>query len=65
MGYVLYKDFSQIGDIMKVKLLQLLDLLKAVALWSFKVILRGIKVVVEETILVLQKLDALLTKDTQ
>ena len=50
---------------MKVKLLQLLDLLKAVALWSFKVILRGMKVVVEETILVLQKLDALLTKDTQ
>jgi len=50
---------------MKVKLAQVWDLLKAVALWSFKVFLRGLKVVVEETILVLQKLDAVLTKDTQ
>ena len=48
---------------MKVKLEQVLDLLKAAALWAFKVILRGIKVVVEETIVVLQKLDAVLTKN--
>ena len=60
---MLYKDFSQIGDIMKAKLLQVADFLKAVALWSFKVILRGIKVVVEETILVLQKLDTVLTNN--
>ena len=50
---------------MKVKLSQVLDFLKAVALWSFKVVLRALKVLVEETILVLQKLDAVLTKNTQ
>jgi len=50
---------------MKTKLAQIWDFIKAVALWSFKVVLRGIKVVVEETILVLQKLDAVLTKDAQ
>jgi hypothetical protein len=50
---------------MQAKLLQIADFLKAVALWSFKVVLRGIKVVVEETILVLQKLDTVLTKDSQ
>jgi len=50
---------------MKAKLLQVLDFLKSVALWSFKVVLRGLKVLVEETILVLQKLDAVLTKDAQ
>ena len=50
---------------MKTKLGQVWDFIKAAALWSFKVILRGIKVVVEETIYVLQKLDAVLTKDTQ
>jgi hypothetical protein len=50
---------------MKAKLLQIADFLKAVALWTFKVLLRGIKVLVEETILVLQKLDAVLTKNAQ
>jgi hypothetical protein len=50
---------------MKVKLAQIWDFIKAAALWSFKVILRGIKVVVEETILVLQKLDIVLTKESQ
>jgi len=48
---------------MKAKLLQVSDFLKAVVLWSFKVTLRAIKVLVEETILVLQKLDAVLTKN--
>jgi len=48
---------------MKAKLLQISDFLKAVALWTFKVLLRGIKVVVEETILVLQKLDTVLTRN--
>jgi hypothetical protein len=46
---------------MKTKLLQLADFLKAAALWLFKITLRAIKVIVEETILVLQKLDTLLT----
>ena len=50
---------------MKAKLVQVLDFLKAALLWSFKVVLRGIKVVVEETIVVLQKLDVVLTKDSQ
>jgi len=50
---------------MKAKLSQVLDFLKAVVLWSFKVVLRALKVLVEETILVLQKLDAVLTKDAQ
>lgn len=49
---------------MKAKLIQTLDLLKKVALWTFKVALRGIKVVTEETIIVLQALDKLLTKET-
>ena len=48
---------------MKNKLLQLADFLKAAALWVFKITLRAIKVVVEETILVLQKLDTVLTKN--
>jgi hypothetical protein len=48
---------------MKAKLSQIVDLLKAAALWSFKVILRAIKVLVEETIYVLQKLDTVLTKN--
>ena len=48
---------------MKTKLLQVADFLKAAALWSFKVILRAIKVLVEETILVLQKLDTVLTNN--
>ena len=48
---------------MKAKLAQVWDFIKAAALWSFKVVLRGLKVVVEETILVLQKLDVVLTKD--
>jgi len=49
---------------MKAKLIQTLDLLKKVALWAFKVALRGIKVVTEETIIVLQALDKLLTKES-
>ena len=48
---------------MKAKLIQTLDLLKKVALWAFKVALRGIKVLVEETIIVLTALDTLLTKE--
>ena len=48
---------------MKAKLEQLLDLLKAVGLYLFKVALRALKVLVEETIYVLQKLDALLTRN--
>ena len=48
---------------MKAKLLQVKDFLKAVALWSFKVALRALKVLVEETILVLQKLDTVLTRN--
>jgi hypothetical protein len=50
---------------MKEKLAQIYDLLKKVALWSLKVALRGLKALVEETIIVLQALDALLTKNTQ
>jgi len=48
---------------MKTKLIQTLDLIKKVALWAFKVALRGIKVVVEETIIVLTALDLLLTRN--
>ena len=48
---------------MKAKLIQTLDLLKKVALWAYKVALRGIKVLVEETIIVLSTLDTLLTKE--
>jgi hypothetical protein len=48
---------------MKNKLLQLADFFKAVALWLFKITLRAIKVIVEETIIVLQKLDTVLTKN--
>ena len=48
---------------MKAKLIQTLDLLKKVALWTFKVALRCIKVLVEETIIVLSTLDTLLTKE--
>ena len=50
---------------MKAKLIQISDFLQSVALWTFKVFLRGLKVVVEETVLVLQKLDAVLTKNAQ
>jgi len=49
---------------MKNKLVQLLALLKAVGLYLFKVLLRTLKVTVEETIYVLQLLDKLLTKET-
>ena len=48
---------------MKAKLVQAYDLLKKVALWALKVSLRALKALVEETIIVLQALDALLTKD--
>jgi hypothetical protein len=48
---------------MKNKLLQLLDLLKTGFLYMFKCVLRCIKVIVEETIVLLQKIDILLTKD--
>lgn len=48
---------------MKTKLLQLLDFLKAAVIYSFKILLRVIKVVVEESIIVLQKLDTLLTNN--
>jgi len=49
---------------MKAKLLQLLDLIKKAALWAFKVALRALKVLTEETIIVLQALDTLLTKES-
>jgi len=48
---------------MKSKLFQLLDLLKTSFLYIFKCILRCLKVIVEETIVLLQKIDVLLTKD--
>jgi hypothetical protein len=48
---------------MKAKLIQVLDLLKKVALWTFKVVLRALKVLTEETIIVLQALDLLLTRN--
>jgi hypothetical protein len=48
---------------MKAKLIQVLDLLKKVALWAFKVALRALKVLTEETIIVLQALDTLLTRN--
>jgi hypothetical protein len=47
---------------MNIKLLQLWDLVQSAALWVFKVTLRAVKVLVEETIDLLQKLDTLLTK---
>ena len=47
---------------MKTKLTQAYDLLKKMALWALKVALRGLKALVEETIIVLQALDTLLTK---
>ena len=47
---------------MNIKLLQLWDLVQSAGLWIFKVILRALKVLVEETIYLLQKLDTLLTK---
>ena len=49
---------------MKAKLLQLADFLKAAALWAFKILLKAIKAAIEETVILLQKLDALLTKET-
>ena len=48
---------------MKAKLIQVLDLLKKVALWTFKVVLRALKVLTEETIIVLTALDLLLTRN--
>ena len=47
---------------MKAKMIQVYDLIKKMALWALKVALRGLKALVEETIIVLQALDALLTK---
>ena len=49
---------------MKAKLIQLGDLLKKVALWAFKVVLKALKVAVEETIIVLQALDKFLTNES-
>jgi len=49
---------------MKAKLVQLLALFKAISLYVFKIALRVLKVTVEETILILQLLDKLLTKET-
>jgi hypothetical protein len=48
---------------MKAKLIQVLDLLKKVALWAFKIALRALKVFTEETIIVLQALDTVLTNN--
>lgn len=47
---------------MNTKLLQLWDVLQSAGLWVFKITLRALKVIVEETIYLLQKLDTLLTK---
>ena len=47
---------------MNIKLLQLWDVLQSAGLWVFKITLRALKVIVEETIYLLQKLDTLLTK---
>jgi hypothetical protein len=49
---------------MKAKLLQVVDFLKAAALYVFKVALRAFKALIEESIYLLQKLDALLTKES-
>ena len=49
---------------MKAKLIQTIDLLKKVTLVAFKITTRVLKVVTEETIIVLQALDTLLTKET-
>ena len=48
---------------MKAKLLQLLDLLKKAALWAFKITLRALKVLTQQTIIVLTALDTLLTRN--
>ena len=47
---------------MKEKLVQLVDFLKSAALWIIKILLKSVKALVEETIVLLQKLDTLLTK---
>jgi hypothetical protein len=49
---------------MKEKLLQVVDFLKAAALWSFKIALKIAKAIVEESISLLQKLDTVLSKET-
>jgi hypothetical protein len=46
------------------KIYQVLDLIKTIVLHPLKCFLKALKVVNAETILVLQKLDAVLTKDS-
>jgi len=48
---------------MKTKLIQLLDFLKTAGIYLFKIAFRALKVVVEESIILLQKLDTLLTRN--
>jgi hypothetical protein len=47
------------------KVYQVLDLAKTIVLHPLKCVLKALKVVNAETILVLQKLDAVLTKDLE
>ena len=49
---------------MNKKLLQFWDFIKTAALWSFVVLLKGLKIAVEEAIVVLNKLQTFLTKET-
>lgn len=48
---------------MKIKLAQVWDFVKVASLYVFKLSLRCAKAIVEETIVLLQKLDAVLTKN--
>ena len=57
---MLHKDLQKIGAIMKAKLVQLLVVIKAGLLYSFKVAKRCLKAFLQETIIVLQHLDTLL-----
>jgi hypothetical protein len=47
---------------MKAKLLQVADFLKAVGLYVFKIALKVVRAIIDETIYVLQKLQAVVTQ---
>jgi len=47
---------------MKAKLLQIWDFFKAVGLYAFKVALKIVRAIIDETIFVLQKLQVVLTQ---
>jgi hypothetical protein len=57
---VLHQNLQKIGVIMKAKLAQLLVVIKASVLYSFKIAKRCLKAFLQETIIVLQHLDTLL-----